>query len=83
MYFDANKSFKSTNFIKKTVHTKMLQMQTQIKKQEKSADNMATYFNHSTVNFNSYIGIKLQIKTNFIKFIHQKNSNLDQEKTFT
>ena len=64
----------------------MLQMQTQITKREKSADNMATYFNHSTVNFNSYLESnkhKLQIKTNFMKFIHQENSNLDQEKTFT
>ena len=68
MYFDANKTFKSSNFIKKTVHTKMLQMQTQITKQEKSAENMATYFNHSTVNFNSYIGIKQPHITNKDKF---------------
>ena len=68
MYFDANKTFKSSNFIKKTVHTKILQMQTQITKQEKSAENMATYFNHSTVNFNSYIGIKQPHITNKDKF---------------
>ena len=46
----------------------MLQMQTQITKREKSADNMATYFNHSTVNFNSYIGIKQPQITNKDKF---------------
>ena len=62
-------------------------MQSQNTKQEKSASNMTTYFQNLTVNFNSYVGIEQSDMTDkdidFIKFIHQKNSNSEQEKTFT
>ena len=37
---------------------------------------MSVYDRHLAVNFNSYVGIKqpnMTDKTNFIKFIHQKN----------
>ena len=48
---------------------------------------MTTYFQNLTVNFNSYVGIEQSDMTDknidFIKFIHQKNSNSEQEKTFT
>ena len=33
-------------------------MQSQATKQEKSANNMSTYYRYLTANFNSYIGIK-------------------------
>ena len=62
-------------------------MQSQNTKQEKSASNMTIYFQNLTVNFNSYVGIEQSDMTDkdidFIKFIQQKNSNSEQEKTFT
>ena len=62
-------------------------MQSQNTKQEKSASNMTIYFQNLTVNFNSYVGIEQSDMTDkdidFIKFIHQNNSNSEQEKTFT
>ena len=43
-------------------------MQSQITKQEKSANNMTAYFNCLTVIFNSYVGIKQPDMTNKNKF---------------
>ena len=59
-------------------------MQSQNTKQE-NTNNMTTCFESLTVNFNSYVGIKQtkQTKGDFIKYIHQQNSNSDQETTFT
>ena len=52
----------------KTVQTRKLQMQSQNTKQEKSANNMTVYFQHFTVNFNSYVGIKQPDMTNKNRF---------------
>ena len=43
-------------------------MQSQNTKQEKNANNMAVYFQHLTVNFNSYVGIKQPDMTNKNRF---------------
>ena len=43
-------------------------MQSQNTKQEKSANNMTVYFQHFTVNFNSYVGIKQPDMTNKNRF---------------
>ena len=43
-------------------------MQSQNTKQEKSANNMTTYFQNLTVNFNSYVGIKQPDMTNKDRF---------------
>ena len=77
MYFNFNRAYENRAF-NQTVKATKLQMQAT--KQEKSVNNMTVYFRHLTVNFNLYIGIKqanMTIKTDFIKFIRQKNLNLD------
>ena len=43
-------------------------MQSQNTKQETSANNMTTYFQNLTVNFNSYVGIKQPDMTNKDRF---------------
>ena len=61
-------------------------MQSENTKQEKSASDMTTCFQNLTVNFNSYVGIKqpdITDKDRFYKVYSPKNSNSDQEKTFT
>ena len=57
-------------------------MQIQNTKQE-NTNNMTTYFENLTVNFDTDVGIKQPDKTDKSKFIHQKNSNSDQETRFT